>query len=66
MKICILGAGISGIALARMLAADSHDVVVLEKSGRAGGLCKSREVDGFTFDEAGGHILYSKQKHILD
>ncbi|MHC4851575.1 MAG: protoporphyrinogen/coproporphyrinogen oxidase [Planctomycetota bacterium] len=66
MKICILGAGISGVALARMLARDGHDVVVLEKSSRAGGLCKSREVGGFTFDEAGGHILYSKREEILD
>ncbi|MEE9126840.1 MAG: FAD-dependent oxidoreductase [Planctomycetota bacterium] len=66
MKICILGAGISGVALARMLSGDGHDVVMLEKSSRAGGLCKSREVDGFTFDESGGHILYSKHEDVLD
>jgi protoporphyrinogen oxidase len=66
LKICILGGGISGVALARMLAADGHDVVVLEKSDRAGGLCKSRQVKGFTFDEAGGHILYSKREEVLD
>ena len=65
MKIAILGGGISGVALARMLAADRHDVTVLEKSERPGGLCKSRVVDGFTFDEAGGHILFSKNKDVL-
>ena len=66
MKIAILGAGISGTTLGRLLAADGHDVAVLERSGRAGGLCKSRVVDGFTFDEAGGHILFSKRKDVLD
>lgn len=66
LKIAILGAGISGVSLARMLAQDGHDVTVLEKSERAGGLCKSRVVDGFTFDEAGGHIMFSKRRDVLD
>ena len=66
MKIAILGGGISGTALARMLAADGHKVVVLEKSERPGGLCKSRAVGDFVFDEAGGHILFSKQQEVLD
>ncbi len=66
MKIAILGGGISGVALARMLAADGHGVVVLEKAERAGGLCKSRRYGEFTFDEAGGHILFSKDQRVLD
>ena len=65
LKIAILGAGISGTTLARLLAADGHQVVVLEKTDRAGGLCKSQNVDGFTFDEAGGHIMFSKDKDVL-
>ncbi len=66
MKIAILGGGISGVALARMLAADGHRVVVIEKAERAGGLCKSRRYGEFTFDEAGGHIVFSKDKRVLD
>jgi protoporphyrinogen oxidase len=66
VKIAILGAGISGTALARLLAADGHRVTVLERSERAGGLCKSRRYGEFTFDEAGGHILFSKDKKVLD
>ncbi|HLQ37906.1 MAG TPA: FAD-dependent oxidoreductase [Planctomycetota bacterium] len=66
MQIAILGGGISGTALARMLAADGHQVVVLEKSDRPGGLCRSRTLGGFTFDDAGGHILFSKNKAVLD
>jgi len=66
VKIAILGGGISGTALARMLAADGHRVVVLEKAERPGGLCKSRRIGEFTFDEAGGHILFSKDQRVLD
>lgn len=66
MKIAILGAGISGTALARMLAADGHRAIVFEKADRPGGLCRSRVIDGFTFDDAGGHILFSKRKDVLD
>ena len=49
-----------------MLAADGHRLTVIEKSERAGGLCKSRRYGEFTFDEAGGHILFSKDKTVLD
>jgi len=66
LKIAILGGGISGTALARVLTAEGHDAVVLEKTERAGGLCKSRRYGEFTFDEAGGHILFSKNKKVLD
>jgi protoporphyrinogen oxidase len=66
VKIAILGGGISGVALARMLAADAHRVVVLEAGDRPGGLCKSRRYGEFTFDEAGGHILFSKDQKVLD
>lgn len=66
MKIAILGGGISGVALARLLAADGHAVTVLEKAERPGGLCRSRRYGDFTFDEAGGHILFSKDKQVLD
>ncbi|MBL8730981.1 MAG: FAD-dependent oxidoreductase [Planctomycetes bacterium] len=66
MKIAVLGGGISGVALARQLAGDGHRVVVLERAERPGGLCKSRRYGEFTFDEAGGHILFSKDKRVLD
>lgn len=65
MKIAILGGGISGVSLARLLAADGHRVVVLEREARAGGLCRSRRLGEFTFDEAGGHIVFSKDQRVL-
>ncbi len=42
------------------------DVHLFEASQRAGGLCASKTVDGYTYDETGGHILFSKNKPVMD
>jgi protoporphyrinogen oxidase len=63
MNIAILGAGVSGLALARFLLEGGHardGVTVFEAASAVGGLCRSKTVDGFTYDVTGGHILYSK------
>jgi protoporphyrinogen oxidase len=62
-SIGILGGGISGISLAAHL---DENVEVLEKRGRIGGLCGSIIDQGFTFDAAGPHIMFSKNKEVLD
>ncbi|HEX2060177.1 MAG TPA: FAD-dependent oxidoreductase [Thermoanaerobaculia bacterium] len=62
-RVGILGGGISGIALAEHL---GEDVEVLEKSARIGGLCRTIVEDGFTFDAAGPHIMFSKNKEVLN
>jgi protoporphyrinogen oxidase len=65
VKIAILGAGVSGLSLARFLVEGGLDpgAVTLYEAGREpGGLCASKTVDGFTYDVTGGHILYSKDK----
>jgi len=56
----ILGAGLTGLSAAYHLGRQGdHDWRILEKAGRAGGLCRSlRDEDGFTFDQS-IHILYS-------
>jgi protoporphyrinogen oxidase len=58
----ILGGGISGVALAAQL---GEQVEVLEKSDVLGGLCGTVVEDGFTFDAAGPHIMFSKNKEVL-
>ena len=63
MKTAILGAGVSGLALARFLVERGRslsDLHLFEAAPVAGGLCGSKTVDGFTYDTAGGHILFSK------
>jgi protoporphyrinogen oxidase len=62
-RVGILGGGISGIALAAHL---DSDVEVLEKSDRIGGLCGTIQEQGFTFDAAGPHIMFSKNKDVLN
>ncbi|MFZ2493618.1 MAG: FAD-dependent oxidoreductase [Thermoanaerobaculia bacterium] len=58
----ILGGGISGVALAAHL---GEDVEILERNARIGGLCATIVEDGFTFDAAGPHIMFSKNKDVL-
>lgn len=57
----ILGGGLSGLALASLL----RDAEVLERSDRAGGLCRSLEFEGFTFDPHGSHILFSRDPRAM-
>jgi len=59
----ILGGGISGIALAAQL---DENVEVLEKRESLGGLCGTIIENGFTFDAAGPHIMFSKNKDVLN
>ena len=59
----ILGGGISGIALAAHL---DENVEILEKNERTGGLCGTIVENGFTFDAAGPHIMFSKNKDVLN
>ncbi len=62
--ICILGAGVSGLALAANL--KNKEFEILEKSDSSGGLCSTIIESGFTFDIAGPHILFSKNQEVLN
>ena len=59
-KTIIIGAGISGLTAAYFL---KKDYILLEKAGRAGGLCRSFYEDGFTFD-CSGHFIHIKDEKI--
>src|SRR5205085_9576487 len=61
-RLGILGGGISGIALAAYL---DDNLDILEKRSRIGGLCATVIENGFTFDAAGPHIMFSKNKEVL-
>lgn len=65
MKIAILGAGISGLSLFDIMdrfygiRADLY-----EMEQQIGGLCRTRQTDGFTFDMSGGHVYNSRFERV--
>ncbi len=65
-KYIILGAGPAGLTFAnRLLALGETSFLVLEKDQEAGGLCKSKVVDGSPLDIGGGHFLEVKNRKAL-
>lgn len=50
MRVAVVGAGLAGIAAARELVADRHEVVVFEKSRGLGGRVASRRAEGTVLD----------------
>lgn len=57
MKVGIVGAGISGLAAARMLNQASHGVVVWERRPVIGGRLETIRIDGYTFDSGATSIV---------
>lgn len=66
MKIGILGGGLTGLTLAYLLKDKGYCVEVLEKEEYCGGLMRSIQAEGFTFDIGGSHVIFSKDKNILN
>jgi len=65
VKTAILGGGLSGLTLARLLQEQGEEVVVLEAEPNYGGLCRSKTDKGFTFDTGGSHIIFSHDGEVL-
>jgi protoporphyrinogen oxidase len=63
-NIAIIGAGISGISMARMLA-DKAKVTVFEQK-TIGGLIKCDRVEDILYHRVGGHVFNSKNDEVLD
>lgn len=60
--VVIIGGGLAGMSTAYHLA--DEPCVVLEAESAAGGICRSREVDGFVFDYT-GHLLHLRDPRII-
>jgi protoporphyrinogen oxidase len=65
MKIAILGGGLSGLTLGYLLKQIGVDFELVEKEKECGGLMRTLQEDGFTFDYGGSHIIFSKDKEVL-
>lgn len=64
-KILVLGGGPCGLSAAWELSRYGHDVTVVEKESKAGGLCITNEYKGYRFD-LGGHRFISKNKELVE
>lgn len=66
MKIAILGGGLTGIVAGYLLNKKGLEFEVLEKEKQPGGLVRTLQETGFTFDIGGSHIIFSKNSDVLD
>lgn len=67
MNYTILGGGLSAISLAYYLQENKNidEIHILEKDEVLGGICRTYVKDGIEYD-VGPHIIFSKDKEILD
>jgi len=66
MKIGVIGAGISGLTIARLLKKKGWNVTIYEKDDRVGGIARTQDIDGHTYHTTGGHCFNSKHQDVLD
>jgi sialic acid synthase SpsE/protoporphyrinogen oxidase len=62
-KVYIIGAGPSGLITGWELAKKGISVVIFEKSGITGGMCRSWEDSGYILD-TGPHIYHTPEEHL--
>ncbi len=64
-RIFILGAGLTGLSAAWHLQKRGIDCRIFEKESEIGGLCRSKKINGFTFD-CDGHLLHFKHRYTFN
>ncbi len=64
-RIFILGAGLAGLSAAWHLQGQGIECQILEKEPDIGGLCRSKNINGFTFD-CDGHLLHFKHRYTFE
>jgi protoporphyrinogen oxidase len=65
MKICIIGAGISGLSIAQMLSND-NEVTIFEQDSQIGGIAKVRMIENIPYHTVGGHCFNSRNKEVIN
>jgi protoporphyrinogen oxidase len=64
MKVAIIGAGISGLSIAKIIK-NSNDVTIYESDSRPGGMIKCDVINGCLFHRTGGHVFNTKRDDVL-
>lgn len=63
--IAVIGAGISGLTIGRLLSPHT-DVTIYESADRPGGLIKCDRIEGSLFHTCGGHVFNTSRSDVLD
>lgn len=65
-ELVILGGGLAALSTAYFAKKKGFVSTILEKSDRLGGLLRTEKIDNFYFDVGGSHIIFSKNKKLVD
>lgn len=65
-QVAIIGAGVSGLTVAHMLAKKGYSTTIFEKESQPGGLIRCKRISGSLFHICGGHIFNSKRQDVLE
>ena len=65
MKIAVIGSGISGLSISRLLSSN-NEVVIFEKNNSHGGIAKTRTVNEISYHITGGHCFNSIHQDVND
>jgi len=66
MRIAILGGGLTGLTLGYLLKQKGAQFEIIEKEESCGGLMRTLQEQGFTFDCGGSHVIFSKDRSVLN
>lgn len=62
----IIGCGITGVVIGRILAEQNFKVEILEKREHIGGNLYDYEHNGILVHKYGPHIFHTSKKHVID
>ena len=65
MRIAVIGAGLSGSTIARLLKDKGHEVVIFEKEQEPGGLCRTAVHEGKLYQLFGPHNLHTHSEAVI-
>ncbi|MFX0007305.1 MAG: UDP-galactopyranose mutase [Promethearchaeota archaeon] len=67
MRILVVGAGLTGCSIARLMKNKGHTVSMIEKEPHIGGLCYTEtSSNGIMYEPYGGHAFHTKDSRVRD